>query len=304
MSRRERGWPPAPEPLPATVIDNHTHFPVGATDDPGVRDGSEPLSVAEHLERAAAVGVDRMVQVGCDLDTLAGSVALAEEHPQIVAALAIHPNEAPLHAGIREVAPDGLDPAVAPRHETSLDDAVARVAELARHPRVRAVGETGLDFFRGGEQARAVQREAFRAHLALAKELDLPVQIHDREAHADVVDVLLADGAPARTVFHCFSGDVELARRCAEHGWYVSVAGPVTFKANDPLRAALREVPLELLLVETDSPYLTAAPHRGRPNGPYLMPLTVRRLAQETGAELAALCGQLSRTTEAVYGPW
>lgn len=304
MSRRKRGWPPAPEPLPATVIDNHTHFPVGAPDDPGVREGAEPLSVAVHLERAAAVGVDRMVQVGCDLDTLAGSVALAEEHPQVVAALAIHPNEAPLHAGIREVAPDGLDPAVAPRHETSLDDAVARVAELARHPRVRAVGETGLDFFRGGEQARAVQREAFRAHLALAKELDLPVQIHDREAHADVVDVLLADGAPARTVFHCFSGDVELARRCAEQGWYVSVAGPVTFKANDPLRAALREVPLELLLVETDAPYLTAAPHRGRPNGPYLMPLTVRRLAQETGTGLTALCEQLSRTTEAVYGTW
>ncbi|MEE6281363.1 TatD family hydrolase [Georgenia sunbinii] len=304
MSRKERGWPPVPEPLPAPVIDNHTHFPVGADDDPGVRDGMAPLSVAEHLARAAEVGVTRMVQVGCDLDTLAPSVALAHEHPQVVASLAIHPNEAPLHAGIREVAPDGLDPAVAPRHETSLDDAVARVAELARDERVRAIGETGLDFFRGGEQARRVQRESFRAHLALAKELDLPVQIHDREAHADVVDVLLTDGAPARTVFHCFSGDVELARRCAEHGWYLSVAGPVTFKANDPLRAALREVPVELLLVETDAPYLTAAPYRGRPNGPYLMPLTVRRLAEETGTDLTRLCHQLTATTEAVYGTW
>ncbi|WP_324650658.1 TatD family hydrolase [Georgenia sp. H159] len=304
MSPRERGWPPVPEALPAAVVDNHTHFPVGADDDPGVREGSAPLTLAEHLERAAAVGVDRMVQVGCDLDTLAPSVALAEEHPQIVAALAIHPNEAPLHAGIREVAPDGLDPAVAPRHETSLDDAVARVAELARHERVRAIGETGLDFFRGGERAREVQRAAFRAHIALAKELGLPLQIHDRDAHEAVVEVLLADGAPERTVFHCFSGDVALARTCAERGWYLSVAGPVTFKANDTLRAAVREVPPELLLVETDAPYLTPAPHRGRPNGPYVLPLTVRRLAEETGTGLAELCRRLTDNTETVYGAW
>lgn len=304
MSARERGRPPAPEPLPVAVVDNHTHLPVGADDDPGVREGSDPLTVAEHIARAAAVGVDRMVQVGCDLDTLEGSVALAQEHPEIVAALAIHPNEAPLHAGVREVAPDGLDPAVAPRHETSLDDAVARVAELARHERVRAIGETGLDFFRGGERARVVQRAAFRDHIALAKELGLPLQIHDREAHAAVVEVLLADGAPERTVFHCFSGDVELARTCAEHGWYVSVAGPVTFKANDPLRTAVREVPLELLLVETDAPYLTPAPHRGRPNAPYMLPTTVRRLAEETGSDLAALCRRIAANTEVVYGTW
>ena len=302
--RRERGWPPVPEPLPAAVVDNHTHFPVGAADDPGVREGTQPLTVAEHIERAVAVGVDRMVQVGCDLDTLEGSIALAETHPQVVAAIGIHPNEAPLHAGVREVAPDGLDPAVAPRHETSLDDAVARVAELARHPRVRAIGETGLDFFRGGEQARQVQRQAFRAHIALAKELDLPLQIHDRDAHEDVVEVLLADGAPDRTVFHCFSGGVELARVCAEHGWYLSVAGPITFKANDPLRAAVREVPAELLLVETDAPYLTPVPYRGRPNAPYLLPLTVERLATEIGLDVTELCHRLSATTEAVYGAW
>jgi TatD DNase family protein len=304
VSPRERGWPPLPEALPSAVVDNHTHFPVGADEDPGVREGAEPLTTAEQLERAASVGVTRMVQVGCDLDTLAGSVTLAEEHPQVVAALAIHPNEAPLHAGVREIAPDGLDPAVAPRHETPLDDAVARVAELARHERVRAIGETGLDFFRGGEQARQVQRAAFRAHVALAKELGLALQIHDREAHEDVVEILLADGAPERTVFHCFSGDVGLARACAEHGWYVSVAGPVTFKANDTLRAAVREVPLELLLVETDAPYLTPAPYRGRPNAPYVMPLTVRPLAEETGTDLAALCRRLTANTEAVYGTW
>ncbi|HLS72218.1 MAG TPA: TatD family hydrolase [Actinomycetaceae bacterium] len=302
--RRERGWPPIPDPLPGAVVDNHTHFPVGADDDPGVREGTQPLTVAEHIEHATGVGVDRMVQVGCDLDTLEGSIRLAEAHPQVVAAIGIHPNEAPLHAGVREVAPDGLDPAVAPRHETSLEDAVARVAELARHPRVRAIGETGLDFFRGGERAREVQRAAFRDHIALAKELGLPLQIHDREAHEEVVAVLLADGAPERTVFHCFSGGVELARVCAEHGWYVSVAGPLTFKANEPLREAVRLVPAELLLVETDAPYLTPTPYRGRPNAPYLLPLTVQRLAAEIGIEISELCRRLSATSEAVYGQW
>ncbi|WP_127573490.1 TatD family hydrolase [Georgenia faecalis] len=300
---RPRGWPPIPEALPAPVVDNHTHFPVGADDDPGVRDG-EALDLAEHLRRAAAVGVDRMVQVGCDLDTAAPSVALAHAHDAVVAAVAIHPNEAPLHAGVREVAPDGLEPDVRPRHDVPLEDALARIADLARDPRVRAVGETGLDHFRSGERGREVQREAFRAHIALAKELGLPLQIHDREAHADVVDVLLADGAPERTVFHCFSGDVALAEVCAEHGWYASFAGPVTFRANDALRAALRALPAELLLVETDAPYLTAHPHRGRPNAPYLLPLTVRRIAEERGADLAALCRQLTATTEAVYGTW
>src|SRR5699024_1979936 len=126
--------------------------------------------------------------------------------------------------------------------------------------------------------------------IALAKELGLALQIHDREAHEAVVEVLLADGAPERTVFHCFSGDAALARTCAEQGWYVSVAGPVTFKANDTLRSAVQEMPLELLLVETDAPYLTPAPYRGRPNAPYVLPLTVRRLAQETGTDLTALC--------------
>ena len=304
MSRRDRGWPPAPEALPAAVIDNHVHLPVGVEDDPGVREGTAPRTTAEQLELAAAVGVDRMVQVGCDLDTLAPSVALAEEHPQIVAALAIHPNEAPLHAGVREIAPDGLEPAVAPRHETSLDDAVTRVAELARHERVRAIGETGLDFFRGGERARQVQRESFRAHIALAKELGLPLQIHDREAHEAVVEVLLADGAPERTVFHCFSGGAALARICAEHGWYLSIAGPITFKANDAAREAVRQVPVELLLVETDAPYLTPTPYRGRPNSPYLLPLTVRRLAEEIGHDLTDLCHRLTANTQAVYGIW
>ena len=257
---RTRGFPAEPEPLPAPVVDNHCHFPLlgddgapAADDDVALPPGEAPLSMAVQLERAARAGVARVITVGCDVPSLAGSVALAHAHPEVAAALAIHPNEAPLHAGVREVAPDGLDPAVRAHHRLSLDEAVARVAELARDDRVVAVGESGLDFFRTGEQGRAHQVRAFRAHIALAKELGKPLQIHDRDAHAEVVATLLADGAPERTVFHCFSGDTELARTCAEHGWYASFAGPVTYKNNDPLRAALRALPPELVLVETDA---------------------------------------------------
>lgn len=297
-------WPPLPEALPRPVVDNHVHLPVGVPEDAGVREGTTPLSTAEHLDRARQVGVTHLVQVGCDLDTIEGSVRLAEEHPQIVAAVAIHPNEAPLHAGIREVAPDGLEPAVRDRHRVPLAQAVARVADLARHERVRAVGETGLDHFRTGEEGRIVQREAFRDHIAIAKELDLPLQIHDRDAHAEVVEILLADGAPERTVFHCFSGGVELARACRANGWYASFAGPVTFAANDGLREALRELPHELVLVETDAPYLTPKPHRGHPNASYVMPHTVRRIAEEWGLDLVRTCDRLTLTTGAVYGQW
>ncbi|UNX55539.1 TatD family hydrolase [Georgenia sp. TF02-10] len=308
---RRRGWPEAPEPLPGTVVDNHTHLPVlGDDGDPAVDDdvalppGEAPLTTAEQLTRAAAAGVARVLTVGCDVPNLAGTLALARAHPPIAAALGIHPNEAPLHGGVREVGPDGLEPAVRPHHTLSFDDAFARVAALARDERVVAVGESGLDYYRTGPQGRVHQRAAFRAHIALAKELGKPLQIHDRDAHADVVATLLADGAPERTVFHCFSGDAELAAVLAEHGWYASFAGPVTFGANETLRAALRALPPELVLVETDAPYLTPAPFRGHPNAPYVMPLTVRRIAAELGRDVAETCALLTATTDAVYGTW
>lgn len=297
-------WPPVPEPLPGEVVDNHTHLPVGVAEDAGLREGSTPLTVAEQVRRARDAGVTRLIQVGCDLDTLEGSIRLAQEHPEIVAAIAIHPNEAPLHAGIREVGPDGLEPAMRDRHRVPLAQAVAEVAELARHERVRAIGETGLDFFRTGEVGRIVQREAFRDHIDVAKELGLPLQIHDRDAHAEVVEVLLSDGAPERTVFHCFSGDVELARICAEQGWYASFAGPVTFASNDALREALRAMPRDLVLVETDAPYLTPKPFRGRPNGSYVMPVTVRAIAEQWQTDLALACERLRENTDTVYGTW
>jgi TatD DNase family protein len=307
------------------VVDDHTHLEsvLAVHAEPGGDADGEPApsTLDDHLDRAAAVGVPRMVQVGCDLDAVAWTdavllvdagvtgaeapVPLRAGRRALLGAVAIHPNEAVLHARVHEVAPDGLEPDPQPRHDADLDTALARVAAVARaNDRVRAIGETGLDFFRAGPRGREVQREAFRAHVALAKELGLALQIHDRDAHDDVVDVLLRDGAPERTVFHCFSGGPALAELCAREGWFASFAGPVTYGANDDLRAALRVLPPELVLVETDAPYLTAHPLRGRPNAPYLLPHTVRRVAAELGLELADACRALSTTAERVYGAW
>jgi TatD DNase family protein len=307
------------------VVDNHTHLEsvLGVVAEAGADAEGEPApaSLDDHLDRASAAGVPRMVQVGCDLAAVAWTdavlrvdagdpdatapVPLRPGRRALLGALAIHPNEAVLHAGVHEVAPDGLEPDPRPEHDVSLDDALARVADVARrNDRVRAIGETGLDFFRAGPRGREVQRKAFRAHIALAKELGLALQIHDRDAHDDVVDVLLRDGAPERTVFHCFSGGPALAEVCAREGWFASFAGPVTYGANDDLRAALRVLPLDQVLVETDAPYLTAHPLRGRPNAPYLLPYAVRRIAAELDADLADVCRTLATTTTRVYGPW
>jgi TatD DNase family protein len=203
------------------------------------------------------------------------------------------------------VAPDGLAPDPQARHAVGLDEAIAAVAAVAAgNRRIRVIGETGLDHFRAGERGRAVQREAFRAHIALAKELDLVLQIHDRDAHAEVLEVLAADGAPARTVFHCFSGDAQMARYCADRGWYLSFAGPVTFGNGRELREALHAVPLDRVLLETDAPYLTPHPYRGRPNAPAMVALTARAVAAELDLPVADLCATVSRTSEDLYGPW
>ncbi|MBL0885549.1 TatD family hydrolase [Myceligenerans indicum] len=325
--KRERGFPADPEPLPVPVVDNHTHLDhIGA-----VLPSDMPAPTpTEHLARAAAAGVDRVVQVGCDLESarwtasllsaaparpgvdytvLGGTASTTQddvaERDRVLGAVAIHPNEATLHAGIDEVGPDGLEPEPEPRHAASLDDAIAEVADLARaHERIRAIGETGMDLFRTGPRGEEAQRESFRAHIALAKELDLALQIHDRDAHAQVIEVLLADGAPERTVFHCFSGDAEMARVCAEHGWYLSFAGPVTFKPNDELRAALTETSRDRILLETDAPYLTPHPFRGRPNAPFAAAHTVRFMAEFLGSDLGKLCSEISANSEAVYGKW
>lgn len=307
MARRsqDRSWPPDPEPLPSPLVDNHTHLDSAAPGAPGFAAGGGAPTVGEQLARAAAVGVTRMVQVGCDLPAARWTDAVVREHPELLGAVAIHPNEAPLHAGVREVGPDGLEPSPEPWHDVDLDEAIAQVAALARgNDRIRAIGETGIDLYRTGERGRHVQRESFRAHVALAKELGLALQIHDRDAHDDVLDVLERDGAPERTVFHCFSGDAALARRCAEAGWFLSFAGTVSFSGSRDLRAALHAVPLSQVMLETDAPYLTPHPHRGRPNASYLLPVTARAVAAELGTDLGELCRTVSATAERVYGPW
>ncbi|EGQ72752.1 TatD family hydrolase [Actinomyces sp. oral taxon 448] len=303
--RRDRSWPPAGAvaPLATPVTDNHTHLPVPGL--PVEGPGAEaPLSAAELVSRAADAGVRSIITSACQTPAWEGSIGLARTLPGVRVALAVHPNEAVAHAGVREVGPDGLTPVREPYHDEPLDLALARLERLVRDSRdvVVAVGETGLDLFRTGACGAAVQRAAFRDHVALAKETGLPLQIHDRDAHAECVEVLEADGAPERTVFHCFSGGEGLARACADHGWYASVAGPVTYPANDALRAALAHVPDELLLVETDAPYLPPAPWRGRPNASYLMGETVRFLAEQRGLTEDETCVLLARNTEMVYG--
>ena len=312
-------------------MDNHTHI------DPDARwplSGPELAPSEAPFEEGLLTGMEQSgiraaITSGCEIPDLQPTLALARRHPgKIFAALAIHPNDAPLHEGVREKSPDGATYEQRQWHlEYSLGAAVARVAELAAAPEVVAVGETGLDYFRTGEGGKAAQQEAFRAHISLAKELGKPMQIHDRDAHADVVAILEREGAPERTVFHCFSGDAELAKLCAEHGWYASFAGPLTYKANDSLREAFLAMPPELVLVETDAPYLTPEPFRGHPNivwgaaytarymawlrlDPQAAAVTASGTAAEIQAAAAAVtpeieqawCEQLNANTHAVYG--
>lgn len=303
MSRRprDRSWPPEPPVLPVAVVDNHTHLDsIGEV----LAEGVAVPSVTEHLDKAARVGVSRVLHVGCDLPSAQVAAQWSEEFP-VLAGVAIHPNEAPLHAGILEVGPDGLEPQRSPHHEVPLDDAISQIATLARdHDRIRVIGETGLDKFRTGPIGFAAQVTSFRAHIAMAKELGLVLQIHDRDAHADVLDILAKDGAPERTVFHCFSGDAAMARFCADQGWFLSFAGPVSYPANTALREALRSTPRGQVLVETDAPYLPPHPYRGRPNAPYLAAQTVRLMAEIRDELLDELCAAISVTSENVYGPW
>lgn len=274
-------YPPLPDPLTVAVYDNHTHLEI-ADGGPG-----NQLDFREQLTRAAAVGVRGVVQVGTDVATSRWSAELAATEPRVLAAVAIHPNDTP-----------ALEAA------GTLDDALAAIDELASRPRVRAVGETGLDFFRTDEEGRPAQFRSFEAHIEIAKRHGLALQIHDRDAHDDVIETLLRVGAPERTVFHCFSGDAAMARVCRDNGWYLSFAGTVTFKNASRLRDALDVVDRDRILVETDAPYLTPHPLRGRPNAPYLMPHTVRAMAAHLGEDEATFSAQLAATTEAVYGSW
>lgn len=260
--------PPSPEPLVAPALDSHCHIDLMDAD------------VDDVVASARAVGIERIVQVGVDVESSRWSADLAAGHDAIWAAVAIHPNEAP--------AASAAD--------------IDVVAGLATRPRVVAIGETGLDHYRTGVEGWPAQEESFRRHIAIAKDAGRALMIHDRDAHDDVLRVLESEGPPDHVIFHCFSGDVEIALRCAERGYVLSFAGTVTFKNAQPLRDAAAVVPIDQLLVETDAPFLAPTPYRGRPNAPYLVPLTVRAIAEIKGVTEAHLADAVTATASRVFG--
>jgi TatD DNase family protein len=274
------GPPPAPAPLPIAVVDNHTHLDIARDDGPAP-------DLAAAIAQATAVGVDRMVQIGCDLPSARFTARVVDEHPALLGGVSLHPNEAPRLADRGELAA-----------------AQVEIERLAAHPRIRVIGETGLDYFRTGPEGVAAQQDSFRWHIDLAKRTGKALQIHDRDAHEDVLRILREEGAPDRTVLHCFSGDITMARECADRGYFLSFAGTVTFKNAQGLRNALSVTPLEQVLVETDAPYLTPSPHRGATNAPYLVPFTVRAMAGVLNVDVPRLCTAISDNSERVYGPW
>ena len=272
--------PAAPDMLPAHVIDNHTHL--GSTTE------YSGLGVADSLTAAGMVGVAGVVDVGCDLPSSRAAAQLAATDPRVRAAVAIHPNDA-----ARLFQRDGL---------AALDAELAELPALAALPGVVAVGETGLDYYRTRDaEAQRVQAHSFRFHIALARENNLTLVIHDRDAHADVLKVLDSMDLPERVVMHCFSGDADFARECVDRGFWLSYPGVVTFGSAGSLRDAAKVTPLERILVETDAPYLTPKPQRGKPNAPYLLPHTVTFLADLLGIDLADFCRQVTVNTEAAY---
>lgn len=275
--RRNLVFPALPAPLPHPVVDNHTHL--------DMQDGLVRVSVADAVGTARGASVAGVVQAGCDVESSRFAVDAAQAVPGVLAGVAVHPNETP------ELALVG-----------TLEDALREIDALAAEDRVRVVGETGMDRAQTSEQGIPAQEESFRAHIEIAKRHGLAMQIHDRDAHADVLRVLGDAGAPERTVFHCFSGDPELARVCNENGWYMSFAGTVTFKNAKPLQAALRVADPALVLCETDAPFLTPHPFRGRPNAPYMVNYTVRGMAEQLETDLETLCGRIWDNSERVYG--
>ncbi|WBB58846.1 TatD family hydrolase [Streptomyces sp. WMMC500] len=263
--------PPPPEPLGHPAADSHTHL--------DMQDGT----VAEAVAAAARVGVTTLIQVGCDLERSRWSAETAAAHDAVWATVALHPNEAP-------------------RLGAGLDDALDGIDALAALPQVLGVGETGLDYYRTGPEGVAAQQHSFRRHIEMAKRRQKALVIHDREAHEDVLRILEEEGAPERVVFHCYSGDAAMAEICAQNGYFMSFAGNVTFKNAGRLREAVAVAPADLLLVETDAPFLTPMPYRGRPNAPYLIPVTLRAMAETRGTDPDELAAAVAANTARAFG--
>lgn len=281
---RAHELPPPPEPLGAAVADSHCHLDMGRSEPSGAALGAGSLSPDDAIAAARTVGVTTIVQIGCDLDGARAAVELAARHGDVWAGVSLHPNEAPRLALTGD-----------------LDNAYDVIDSLAALPQVVAVGETGLDYFRTGEEGRAAQQESFRRHIEMAKHHGKALVIHDRDAHDDVLRLLEEEGAPDRVVFHCFSGDGAMARTCADRGYYLSFAGTVTFPNAQNVRDGLLATPLERILVETDAPFLTPVPYRGRPNASYLIPITLRRMANELGLPADDLAALVMSNTKAVF---
>ncbi|HEX3489326.1 MAG TPA: TatD family hydrolase [Streptosporangiaceae bacterium] len=266
---------PEPEPLPATAFDGHCHLDL------------LPGPVSAVVARAGAAGISRMITVGCDLPSSYWAVTCAADHDEVYAAVAIHPNETTKVAAT----------------PAERDAVLAEIAELAAQPLVLAVGETGLDYY-WDDAPHELQQEWFRAHIAIAKAVGKPLMIHDRDAHQDVLDILAAEGPPDQVIFHCFSGDPAMAARCAEAGYVLSFAGTLTFANAPQLREAAAVIPAELALVETDAPFLTPVPNRGKSNSPAQVAHTVRALAAIKELDVAELCAIIEANGERVFGPW
>ena len=266
---------PPPEPLPAPAFDGHCHLDM------------IDMPVEQTLAEAAAAGVTNVITVGVDVVSSRWSADCAATFPSVFAAVAIHPNET----------------AAAARTAADRDAVLAEIARLATLPQVRAVGETGLDYYRD-DAAPEVQRDWFRAHIEIAKQAGKPLMIHDRDAHADVLSILAADGPPEQVIFHCYSGDGELAKRCAQAGYVLSFAGTLTFGNAANLRDAALVMPAELIIAETDAPFLAPAPNRGKSNTPAQVAYTVRALAAVRQLDVAKLCAVLEANGERIFGPW
>ena len=273
----ERQRAPLPEPLPAPTVDAHAHMEIITDTAP------DSPEVAQVIAEAKSVNVDRIMQVGYSAEQSRWCVAAAEKwNTSVLAAVALHPNEAPV--------------------VENLEADWAVIAKLAEHPRVRAIGETGLDYFRTPPELRARQQESFKWHIELAKKTKKALVIHDRDSHDDVLSVLLEVGAPEKVIFHCFSGDVEMAKTCIERGYVLSFAGTLTFKNAPALREAVKLVPINQLLVETDSPFLSPMPHRGALNTPAQIANIVRAMAVERNADLGELATALGDNAERLFG--
>ena len=268
---------PIPAPLNSKTVDSHAHLELIHNSEP-----DSPL-IKQTLDEAAAVGIDRVVQVGYSAEQSIWSVKCAEAFVgRVLAAVALHPNEAPV-----------VD---------DLEKNLKVIEELASHPRVRAIGETGLDFFRTAEDLQEKQKYSFRRHIKIAKDHNKALVIHDRDAHRAVLDLLIEEGAPDNTIFHCYSGDAAMAKECISNKYILSFAGTVTFKNAPELREAVALVPIELLLVETDSPFLSPMPNRGALNTPAQIPNTLRAIADVRGESADYLAAAISENAERIFG--